>query len=390
MTPPDRTTWDLYRNIDGGHGGEVIRVTNLERAGPGSLAAALAEHGKRIVVFDVAGVIDLQKNSLVITEGDLTVAGQTAPSPGVTLIRGGLSIQAENVVLQHLRIRPGEAGAAKGSGWSADALSTSAGASRVWIDHCSLTWATDENLSASGPRFLGDSPDNWRASTSHDIVFSHNIIAEGLSHSTHAKIEHSKGILIHDNVSGVLIHGNLLAHNRERNPLLKGGATAVLVNNFIYDPGSRAVHYNLIATEWGGRSRQAGRLTAVGNVLRGGPSTLAGLPFLMLGGDGDLHYHAHDNVAVDWRGAALPPIGRYTTSNARLIEHPQPLDWPLGLEPLPATRVETHVLSIAGARPWDRDPHDWRIVSNAVEGLGRIIDSEREVGGYPTKGTPTK
>ena len=78
-------------------------------------------------------------------------------------------------------MRPGEAGQAKGSGWGEDAFSTQVGAHDVIVDHCTFTWATDENLSASGPRFTGATPDDWRAGTSHRITFSYNIIAEGLA-----------------------------------------------------------------------------------------------------------------------------------------------------------------------------------------------------------------
>ena len=92
------------------------------------------------------------------------------------------------------------------------------------VDHCSLTWATDENLSASGNRFTAKTPRETGArATSHDITFTNNIIAEGLADATHAKGEHSKGSLIHDNATDILIVGNLYAHNMERNPLFKGG-----------------------------------------------------------------------------------------------------------------------------------------------------------------------
>jgi hypothetical protein len=199
----------------GGRGGKIIRVSNLNAVGPGSFRAALASKGPRIIVFEVGGVIDLDRQTLKISEPYVTVAGQTAPSPGVTLIRGGIDIAAHDVIIRHLRIRPGQAGAAKGSGWGEDSIST-ASAFNVIIDHCSLTWATDENLSASGPRFTGASPDEWRAGTSHSITFSQNIIAEGLADSSHAKFEHSKGTLIHDNASKIMIYGNLYAHNYER------------------------------------------------------------------------------------------------------------------------------------------------------------------------------
>jgi pectate lyase len=367
----------------GGRGGRIVKVTTLATDGPGSLRAALAIAAPRIIVFEVGGIIDLDRRTLRIESPFVTIAGQTAPSPGITLIEGGIDVATHNVVIQHLRIRPGEAGQAKGSGWDEDALSTQAGAHDVIIDHCTLTWATDENLSASGPRFTGASAEEWRAGTSHRITFSHNIIAEGLANSTHSKFEHSKGSLIHDNVTDILIYGNLYAHNYERSPMFKGGVHGAIVNNFIYDPGERALHYNLQVLEWGAVPAENGRMTAVGNVLRGGQSTAADLPFLMLGGAGDLDYHGRDNVAVDRRGEPLPMFGRYTTSGARLIEHAEALDWPAGLEALPAAEVENWVLANAGARPWDRDTHDVRVLADAAEGRGKIIDSEAEVGGYP-------
>ena len=72
----------------GGRGGRILRVTTLAATGPGSLAAALQTKGPRIVVFEVGGVIDLGRSVLRVSEPDVTIAGQTAPSPGITLIRG--------------------------------------------------------------------------------------------------------------------------------------------------------------------------------------------------------------------------------------------------------------------------------------------------------------
>ena len=212
----------------------------------------------RIIVFEVGGVIDLDLRTLRITSPNVTIAGQTAPSPGITLIRGGIDVATHDVILQHIRVRPGEAGQAKGGTWGEDAFSTQVGAHDVIVDHCTFTWATDENLSASGPRFTGSTPADWREGTSHRITFSHNIIAEGLANSSHPKFEHSKGSLIHDNVTDILIYANLYAHNVERSPLFKGGVRGAIVNNFIYNPGTRAVHYNLQPLEWGAcRSRPA-------------------------------------------------------------------------------------------------------------------------------------
>jgi Pectate lyase len=372
----------------GGRGGQIIRVTTLAADGPGSLKAALEAKGPRIVVFEVGGVIDMARTTINVTEPFLTIAGQTAPSPGVTIIRGGMDVKTHDVIIRHIRIRPGVDGQAKRSGWEVDALST-VGAYNVIVDHCTMTWALDENLSASGPRFTGTSVADWRRGTSHNITFSYNLLAEGLADASHPKGEHSKGSLIHDNATGILIYRNVYAHNVERSPLLKGGIHAAVVNNLIYDPGKRAVHYNLMALEWAGYPYQTGELSAVGNVMRGGPSTDEGLPFLMLGGDGDLRYHGRDNIAVDKFGNKLPMFGRYGETRARLIESAKPLVWPAGLDVLPARDVETHVLAKAGARPWDRDEDDIRVLFFVAEGRGEIIDDEKQVSGYP-KEKPTR
>ena len=174
----------------GGRGGRVIKVTTLNASGPGSLAEAVRATGPRIVVFEVGGVVDLNASVLKITEPFLTIAGQTAPSPGISIIRGGVGISTHDVVIQHLRVRAGDVGRAQKSGWEVDSMATTS-AWNVVVDHCSLAWGTDENLSASGPRFDGGTHvDAWRSRTSHDVTFSHCIIAEGLSNSAHAKGEH--------------------------------------------------------------------------------------------------------------------------------------------------------------------------------------------------------
>ena len=374
----------------GGRGGEIIRVTNLNSEGPGSLRAAIEAEGPRIVVFEVGGVIDLEMKTLRLRNPFITIAGQTAPSPGITLIRGGMDITAHDVIVQHIRIRPGSADQGWMSGWDEDGIAT-VSAYNVIIDHCSLTWATDENLSASGPRFTGSPPEEWRRGTSHNITFSNNIIAESLAYSTHSKGEHSKGSLIHDNVTGLLIIGNLYAHNYERSPLFKGGVHGVIVNNLIYNPGPRAIHYNLAPEEWGTVPFEVGKMSVVGNVLRAGPSTPTDhLAFMMIGGAGDVEYYGLDNIAVDQVGEPIRMFGRYTTSPARIIEMARPPVWWEGLTPIPAVDVQRSVLSTAGARPWDRDMRDVLIIAEVAEGRGEIIDHEREVGGYPAVVEPTR
>ncbi|HEY0283261.1 MAG TPA: hypothetical protein VGC27_11630 [Rhizomicrobium sp.] len=373
----------------GGRGGRIIKVTTLANDGPGSLREAVNAKGPRIIVFEVGGVIDLDRKTLTIRENNVTIAGQTAPSPGITLIRGGIDVGAHDVVLQHLRVRVGEAGQPKKSGWEEDAFSTVGGAMNVIADHCTFTWATDENMSISGRRFVGDTPDEWRAATSHRITLSNNIAAEGLSWSTHAKIEHSKGSLIHDNATEILIVGNLYAHNYERNVLMKGGTRIEMVNNLIFNPGQRIIHYNLMAEEWGDHPYQLGQLTAVGNVAQLGQSSPAKVAFLDLGGYGDLLYFGKDNIAVDQIGRPIPTLGRYTTSPAKIIvAKAPPLSAPY-VKPMAASAVQEYVLHNAGARPWDRDYDDVRLIADVAEGRGTIIDSENDVQGYPV-GKPTQ
>lgn len=369
-----------WANTEGGRGGRVLRVTNLNADGPGSFKWAVEQPGKRIIVFEVSGAIDLGLKVITIRQPDLTIAGQTAPSPGITLIRGGIDIATHDVIIQHIRLRVGRSGQPPFS-WESDGIST-VGAHDVIVDHCSLTWALDENLSASGPRFTGSTPEQWRQGTSHNITYSYNIIAEGLAHASHPKGEHSKGSLIHDNVTNILIYRNLYAHNYERNPLLKGGVHAAVVNNLIFDPGAQAIHYNLMDLEWTGKPFQVGELSAVGNVFRAGFSTLPDTSFLSIGGVGDLDYYGRDNIAVGRTGEPRKMFGRYTTSSAKIIQVKQPPVWPAGLKVEPADQVETDVLRNAGARPWDRDADDLRVTFDVAEGRGHVIDDENEVGGF--------
>jgi pectate lyase len=365
----------------GGRGGKILRVTTLAASGPGSFAEAIAASGPRTVVFEVGGVVDLGMKELKITEPFLTIAGQTAPQPGITFIKGGLTIATHDVVIRHIRVRPGDGLKPKRSG-DIDAITTVRGARDVIVDHCSLSWATDENLSASSTRFLGESEKEWMENASRRITYGNNIIAEGLAHSTHPKGEHSKGSLIHDHVNDVLIVGNLYAHNYERSPLFKGGARGQVLNNLIYDPGQRAIHYNLIAEEWLGHPYSRGQLVARGNVMRAGISTEP-LAMVMVGGSGDLDLYLEDNLAVDRLGQPMPLQGRYTTTPIEVKAMKQAPSLPFGASLLPSAKVQDAVIANVGARPWDRDDTDRRIVADVIEGRGEIIDSQEDVGGYP-------
>lgn len=376
----------------GGDDGRILKVTTLAASGPGSLAAALAESGPRRIVFTVGGLIDLAGATLRLRTPQVTVAGETAPSPGITLIRGGIGIATHDVILRHIRVRPGEAGKAKKSGWDIDGIASSDGAHDVIVDHCSISWATDENLSASGSRFGGgNQPEAWRKATSHRITFHRCLVAEGLRNSTHSKgTGHSMGSLVHDNTSEIAVIGNLYLSNNARNPLFKGGARGIVVNNLIHNPGGSAISFGLVPEEWTGHPWERGQMAIVGNVIRRGPSSPASLAPIRFGsswGTPDCDAFVHDNLFLDREGRPVPYTlavearkGLDRSGEFRLVSEP-PL-WPRNLKALPATAVVDAVLADVGARPWDRDAVDRRLVEEARTGAGRIIDGESEVGGY--------
>ncbi len=354
----------------GGLNGKIIRVTNLNATGPGSLREAIEAKGPRIVVFEVGGIIDLNKGQLDVREPFLTIAGQTAPSPGITIIKGGFWINTHDILIQHIRVRPGDAGEPKRSGWSPDGLTTSGGdAYNVLVDHCSFAWAVDENLSASGERTEG--PD----STSHNITFSNNIIAECLSNSSHEKGPHSKGTLIHDFCRDIAIVGNLFAHNGMRNPYFKAHSTGVIVNNLIYNPGRVAIQLFYSKSEWKNARYEPEncRVSIVGNVLYAGKNTNEKMALVAAMGDAFMK----DNLAFDAEGMALP----LTYGNINILSE-KPV-WPTGLMPLPADEVVGYITGHVGARPKERDVVDKRIIQDFLDKKGQILDSQDEVGGYP-------
>ena len=357
----------------GGLDGRIIKVTTLNATGEGSFTEALNAEGSRTIVFEVAGVIDLGKQQIDITEPYLTIAGQTAPSPGITLIRGGLTVRTHDVVIQHIRFRMGDAGAEKGDKYEPEISTYGAEAYNIVVDHCSVSWGVDENLSTSGPRL--DGPE----ATSHNLTFSNNIIAEPLCYSVHSKDgNHGMGTLVHDNCTNVTIIGNYYAHNYERNPWYKGGCTGIVLNNLIYNPGKWAMRMGYVPKEWNNSDTAPvnPRVTIIGNYMKTGvdtPETTAMVGTNYNNGD----CYLEDNIAIHLDGSECP----ITDGNITILDEKP--SWIEGLEVLPAEDVPMHVLANAGARPKDRDAIDMRLVNEFITGTGNQIDSQNEVGGYP-------
>src|SRR6185369_1764083 len=278
----------------GGRGGEVVHVTNLRAAGPGSLADAVSKPN-RIVVFDVSGIIDLTDDKkgvltsgkIVIDQPNITIAGQTAPGEGICIKGGSLDISASNVIVRHIRSRRGWI-AERNSGDAIEVKPPSIGVktepkgisqeecdrikdkklergktlqefaelSQIIIDHCSTSWATDENLTVT---------------QSDRTTVSWCIAAEGCDYANLKQTppNHSEGSLwgspAEDGRS--TMHHMLYAHNRLRNPRTTAGGKLPAVLNM----------YNSVVYDWSEYASHTGServfLNWINNYYKPGPST---------------------------------------------------------------------------------------------------------------------
>jgi hypothetical protein len=350
-----------------GRGGHILRVTTLAEEGPGSLKEALQTPGARVIVFETSGVIGLTAN-IKITAPFVTIAGQTAPAPGITIIGGGFEIETHDILIQHLRIRPGDRPEGpKAKNRDAIALVGDDREARdvfgVVVDHCSLSWGVDEIASAvsAGVR---------------DVTFSNNLISEALNDSIHPEGPHSKGLLVGNDARRISLLRNVFAHNDDRNPFMKGNTSTLIANNLVYDYGRWPVGFNddqLI--------REPALSSILNNVYIQGPSSPLDhhTILVMRGMKKGTELFAQGIVSFDATDDPASLIQQDSRRDFFLVDEPPVTVLPLTLQP--AEQLEALLLGIVGAVP--RDAIDARVIAQIQQRIGRIIDSQEEVGGFP-------
>lgn len=324
----------------GGRGGRVIKVTNLDGEGPGSLQAACEAKGPRIVVFEVSGVI---RGDITITEPYITIAGQTAPGAGIT-IEGRLMTAYDrespvhDVVVRHLRIR-----AVPGLGNQGDCVQFSTVNNAV-LDHLSCAWAEDETI------------DLFSRATNVTVQWC---TVEESSMTEERGGGHNYGLITGRDSHNISIHHNLFVHQRRRNPAI-GSGPADFRNNVVYNFRDGFSHE--------GNYRDPG-FNIIGNYYKRGPSDPDIFPFCFQEG---VPYYLRDNfiegigmVQDPWAEAGKLHGLRYYAGKGVKQE-----------EETPVARVTTHtpqeayelVLARAGCFP--RDAVTRRDAAEVRAGMG--------------------
>lgn len=246
------------RYVTGGRGGEVRHVTNLNDKGEGSLRAAVNGNNKKIVVFDISGIIALESD--LVIGANTTIEGQTAPAPGIT-VRYRTVRPGDNNIIRFLRIRRGEEN------------DVNDGADATWqrqkdgivLDHCSFSWSIDE---------IASFYDNQH------FTMQWCTLGEALANPGHSKGEHSYGGIWGG--KGASFHHNFLCHMQNRVPRFCGA-------RYNYDKYDTEKYANSVQAEivdfrncvmynWGAGNgcyggTGGGNINIVNNYYKAGPAT---------------------------------------------------------------------------------------------------------------------
>lgn len=376
-------------SITGGADGDVYLVTSLEDDySTGTLRNALVS-GNRTIVFAVGGQINL-KSKLNISGENITIAGQTAPGDGITIAGYPVFIKGNNIILRYLRFRMGDQNGDKDNfdAEDGDALGAKDGGNII-IDHCSISWSTDECASFSRVK---------------NLTMQYCIISESLRQSVHVKGNHGYGGIWGG--MNATYHHNLLAHHDSRNPRFDHQYVGHeylgpidYINNVVYDWGGNSTYGGETASE-----SKLFHINMMGNYYKAGPSTSSGSKNRLMqltslcencnkyvGLSGKTAYPAMlfiDDNKVNGTEATWSNIHqdsketRDTKTMSKLNSR-----WTEGMATVTfvesADNAYNTVLTYAGAS-LKRDAVDLRITNDVKNGTGSLINAVSDTPGYPT------
>ena len=366
---------------EGGRGGDIIKVTNLNDNGPGSLREAVNSEGPRIIVFEVAGTITLD-STLTLSNPYITIAGQSAPPPGITIRGEQVKIETNNVVIRFIRFRPGNYNERRpeGTDWNGmDAVDIGKEDSDevhdIILDHCSFSWATDENIGI------------WYSS--YNVTIQNSIISEPLHRFTeHEQYPYpGQGLLIGLKSNNISILRNLFAHNYERHPYMNANGHLDFRNNIIYNAGQRVAHFQNAA----GKKQTVNfvhnyikpgldsRYDAEVEIRRTSKSRMFNGKLFI---DGNISEDRPAIVNDDNWGMVIDQEDRtaYPDTIRSDVEYPT-----VETNTLPANELMEKILPSTGAFLPARDPIDDRLIYDVENETGRIISAPSDVFGWVTK-----
>ncbi|MBD0287252.1 MAG: pectate lyase, partial [Flavisolibacter sp.] len=360
----------------GGRGGNVYIVTNLNDNGSGSFRQAVNAKAPRMIVFAVSGTIHLE--SPLSIKANTTIAGQTAPGDGICLADYPVSLGGDNIIIRYMRFRMGDRYQNKGmiNGAGGDDAFGGTRRKNIIIDHCSMSWSTDEVFSV----YAGDS-----------TTLQWNIISEPLNYSYH--FETGDKDFEHHGYGGIWggrhlsAHHNLFAHCNSRTPRFDG------IRNI---PEENVDFRNNVIYNWGGNNVYAGEggtYNIINNYYKYGSSTSEKVKFQVVNPwnrKPDIPYGkyfvagnyidgAPDVTNNNWLGVR---VGSNGNEDIQQVKSSTPLHT-ISIPEQSAAEAYQAVLQSAGAS-FRRDTLDQRIINNVKNRTGRIIDVQ---GGY-AHGTP--
>ena len=356
----------------GGRGGKVFIVSNLNDKGPGSFREAAEAKEKRMIVFAVSGTIHLETRLSI--KADVTIAGQTAPGDGICLADQPISLGGDNIIVRYLRFRMGDkyqrGGMVDGNG--GDDAFGGVRRKNIIIDHCSMSWSTDEVFSV----YAGDS-----------TTLQWNLISEPLNYSYH--FETGDKDYEHHGYGGIWgglhlsAHHNLFAHCNNRNPRFNGTR---------HTPTEMVDYINNVIYDWGGNTIYAGEggdYNIINNYFRYGPSTSKNVRYRIVNPgkndkidfgkwyvNGNYVDEANDVSKNNWLGIVMGNGGTEEDKKNTIIDKPH------AAEPMITQDAEDAygaVLKWVGAS-YKRDTLDERIINDVKNRTGTLVDVQ---GGFP-------